>query len=112
MFSLFQIRFYLHMSGEGVGTLNVFQNSGGRLQLLLNLTGDQGNYWQRRDIHLTSTVDFQVMFEGKIGHGAKGDICLDDITFSPGCLLSSTAGANEATPPPPSGIMVCLNSRT
>ncbi|CAB1349505.1 unnamed protein product, partial [Coregonus sp. 'balchen'] len=100
-----KIRFYLHMSGDGLGTLNVFQvTSSSGHQLLLNLTGDQGNYWQRRDIQLTSQEDFRVTFEGKVGRSAKGDICLDDITFSPGCLLSSTSEALET--PPPSALLL------
>uniref|UniRef100_A0A3Q3M1K5 MAM and LDL receptor class A domain containing 1 n=1 Tax=Labrus bergylta TaxID=56723 RepID=A0A3Q3M1K5_9LABR len=82
-----KMRFYLHMSGDGIGTLGVFRKSEGRLQLLLNLTGDQGNYWQRREIQLSHTGDFQVVFEGKVGRSQKGDICLDDIMFTPGCLL-------------------------
>lgn len=97
------MRFYYHMSGDGIGTLSVFRSSEGHLHLLLNLTGDQGNYWQMREITLSYAKDFQVMFEGKVGHSAKGDICLDDITFSPGCLLASSNGVQESTPPPPSG---------
>lgn len=98
------MRFYIHMSGDGIGTLSVFRKSEGRHRhLLLNLTGDQGNYWQMREIPLSHTEDFQVMFEGKVGRSPKGDICLDDITFSPGCLLASSAGAEDDTPPPPAG---------
>ncbi|KAL1006836.1 hypothetical protein UPYG_G00077810 [Umbra pygmaea] len=99
-----KMSFYLHMSGDGIGTLNVFQvTSFSGHQLLLNLTGDQGNYWQRKDIQLTSQEDFRVTFEGKVGHSNRVDICVDDITFSPGCLLSLTSEALETTSPPPSG---------
>ena len=45
----------------------------------------------------------RVMFEGKVGRSSKGDICLDDITFSPECLLASSAGEEDNTPPPPTG---------
>ncbi|KAJ8419179.1 hypothetical protein AAFF_G00006780 [Aldrovandia affinis] len=95
--------FHLHMSGDSIGTLNVFRVSGPQHLLLLNLTGDQGNYWQRREVTLAAPEDFQVMFEGKIGKGTKGDICLDDITFTPGCLLSSSPSPTEPTLLPPSG---------
>lgn len=101
------MRFYLHMSGDGIGTLSVFRNSKGSLHLLLNVTGDQGNYWQMKEIPLSDTGDFEVMFEGKVGRNPKGDICLDDITFSPGCLLASSAGV-EDTPPPPAGTLLFL----
>lgn len=99
------MRFYFHMSGDGIGTLSVFRRSEGSLHLLLNLTGDQGNYWQMREIPLSDTRDFQVMFEGKVGRSSRGDICLDDITFSPGCLLASATGLEDNTPPPPAGIL-------
>ncbi|XP_044196224.1 MAM and LDL-receptor class A domain-containing protein 1 isoform X2 [Thunnus albacares] len=111
-----KMRFYFHMSGDGIGTLSVFRKSEGHLHLLLNLTGDQGNYWQMREIPLNYTKDFQVMFEGKVGRSSKGDICLDDITFSPECLLASSAGEEENTPPPPtgscpSGFLPCENGQ-
>lgn len=98
------MRFYFHMSGDGIGTLSVFRKSEGHLHLLLNLTGDQGNYWQMREVPLSHTRDFQVTFEGKVGRSSKGDICLDDITFSSGCLLVSPAGVEDNTPPPLEGI--------
>ncbi|XP_010901050.2 MAM and LDL-receptor class A domain-containing protein 1 isoform X1 [Esox lucius] len=97
-----KISFYIHMSGEGIGTLSVFRVTGSDHHLLLNLTGDQGNYWQRKDIQLTSREHFQVTFEGKVVT-SRGDICLDDITFSPGCLLLSTSEAQETASPSPSG---------
>ncbi|XP_068566038.1 MAM and LDL-receptor class A domain-containing protein 1 isoform X1 [Cebidichthys violaceus] len=111
-----KMRFYFHMSGDGIGTLSVLSKSEGRLHLLMNLTGDQGNYWQMREIPLSHDGDFQVVFEGKVGRSSKGDICLDDITFSPGCLLAFSARVEDDTPPPPagscpSGSLPCENGR-
>ncbi|KAM4605935.1 MAM and LDL-receptor class A domain-containing protein 1 [Polymixia lowei] len=109
-----KMQFYLHMSGDGIGVLNVFQKSKGKLHLLLNLTGDQGNYWQMRQIPLSSGSDFQVTFEGKVGRNPKGDICLDDITFSPGCLVASSVEENVPTPPAgscPLGFLQCENGK-
>ncbi|XP_037829280.1 MAM and LDL-receptor class A domain-containing protein 1 isoform X2 [Kryptolebias marmoratus] len=106
-----KMRFYFHMSGDGIGTLNVFTKTDGHDHLLLNLTGDQGNYWQMREIQLSSSRDFKVVFEGKVGRSEKGDICLDDITFSPGCLLAPSAPITDSTPPSagfcPPGSMLC-----
>ncbi|XP_062336134.1 MAM and LDL-receptor class A domain-containing protein 1 [Osmerus eperlanus] len=108
-----KIRFYLHMSGVGIGSLHVLQVTSSPPLLLLNLTGDQGNYWQRREIALASHVDFRVMFEGTVGHTAKGDVCLDDITFSSGCLLSSSSPGEPPSPPGPClpGLLQCKNGR-
>lgn len=105
------MRFYYHMSGDGIGTLSVFRKSEEKLHLLLNLTGDQGHYWQMREILLSSRRDFQVVFEGKVGRSPKGDICLDDITFSPGCLLVSSAGVEDNNRPPSAGIHLSLSFR-
>ncbi|XP_040023689.2 MAM and LDL-receptor class A domain-containing protein 1 [Gasterosteus aculeatus] len=110
-----KMRFYFHMSGDGIGTLSVFSRSGGHLRLLWNLTGDQGNYWQMREIPLSHDRDFQVVFEGKVGRSAKGDICVDDITFSAGCMLSSSVEDDTPLPPAgsscPSGSLPCENGR-
>uniref|UniRef100_A0A3B3XWB3 MAM domain-containing protein n=1 Tax=Poecilia mexicana TaxID=48701 RepID=A0A3B3XWB3_9TELE len=100
-----KMRFYYHMSGDGIGTLSVFAKTEESLHLLLNLTGDQGNYWQMKELQLSSSADFQVVFEGKVGRSEKGDICLDDITFSPGCLLSPTVLVTDRFCPP--GASVC-----
>lgn len=95
------MRFFVHMSGDGIGTLSVFIKFDGHLDLLLELTGDQGNYWQMREIPLSHHRDFQVVFEGKVGRSEKGDICLDDITFSPGCLLGPEVSVESTSAPPP-----------
>uniref|UniRef100_W5MXZ4 MAM and LDL receptor class A domain containing 1 n=1 Tax=Lepisosteus oculatus TaxID=7918 RepID=W5MXZ4_LEPOC len=96
--------FYLHMSGDGTGSLNVYQITvSEKYLLLLNLTGDQGRYWQRKEIPLSSAEDFVVMFEGRVGEGLKADISLDDITFTWECLLASSVGPTEPTSLPPTG---------
>ena len=48
------LSFYYHMYGATVGTLNVYS---GRTKLV-NISGDQGNYWKmmERKIYLDSTV--------------------------------------------------------
>ncbi|XP_058249959.1 MAM and LDL-receptor class A domain-containing protein 1 [Hemibagrus wyckioides] len=105
--------FYLHMSGEGAGTLSVYMITKSSLSLLLNLTGCQGNYWIRQEVPLSSKEHFQVMFEGKMGGNRKGDISIDDITFSPGCLFTHDHKINLPDPPPtdfcPLGLLRCDN---
>ncbi|XP_051910036.1 MAM and LDL-receptor class A domain-containing protein 1 isoform X1 [Hippocampus zosterae] len=112
-----KMRFFFHMSGDGIGALGVFQKSQRGLDLLLNLTGNHGNYWQMGEVPLSHSEDFRVILEGRVGRNPKGDICLDDITFSPGCLLASSAVIeDDATPPPPEGwcppgSLPCANGR-
>ncbi|TSL34566.1 MAM and LDL-receptor class A domain-containing protein 1 [Bagarius yarrelli] len=107
--------FYLHMSGEGAGTLSVYMITQSSLSLLLNLTGYQGNYWIRQEVALFSKEHFQVMFEGKLDGSRKGDISIDDITFSPGCLFTPDHKTNLPNPPPidfcPLGLLRCDNGQ-
>lgn len=86
---LSKVVFYAHMSGDGIGTLNVYMVTNSN-QLLLNLTGNQGNYWKRQEVPLSSPENFRIMFEGKVGSNTRVHVCLDDITFSAGCILSSS----------------------
>ncbi|KAM9501604.1 MAM and LDL-receptor class A domain-containing protein 1 [Clarias gariepinus] len=105
--------FYLHMSGEGAGTLSVYMITKFSISLLLNLTGYQGNYWIRQEVPLFSKENFQVMFEGKMGRNGMGDISIDDITFSPGCLFNNDPKINLPDPPNvdfcPLGLLRCDN---
>ncbi|KAL0188801.1 hypothetical protein M9458_015900, partial [Cirrhinus mrigala] len=78
------------MSGDGIGTLNVYLSTKSNSSLLLRLTGNQGNYWRRQELPISSVDNFRIMFEGKVGRNTKVHISLDDITFSSGCILSST----------------------
>lgn len=99
--------FYLHMSGEGAGTLNVYMITKSSISLLLNLTGYQGKYWIRQEVALFSKEHFQVMFEGKMGQKGRGDISIDDITFSPGCLFNHDPKTNLPDPPSTGMLWFC-----
>ncbi|KAK7176201.1 hypothetical protein R3I93_000462 [Phoxinus phoxinus] len=81
--------FYVHMSGDGIGTLNVYMSTDSSHSLLLSLTGNKGNYWSRQEVPLSSSDNFRIVFEGKVGLNTRVHICLDDIIFSSGCILSS-----------------------
>ncbi|XP_055063524.2 MAM and LDL-receptor class A domain-containing protein 1 isoform X1 [Misgurnus anguillicaudatus] len=91
-----KIIFYVHMSGDGIGTLNVYMTKNANHSLLLNLTGNQGNYWKRQEVPLSSSENFKIMFEGKVGSSTGVHICLDDIIFSAGCILSSSFETNSS----------------
>ncbi|XP_064634424.1 MAM and LDL-receptor class A domain-containing protein 2-like isoform X2 [Lineus longissimus] len=87
------MRFYYHMFGEEVDRLAVYARyfrSGPAQQLLWEEEGDKGNFWARGEVILDEKQDFQVIFEGTVGKGWKGDIAIDDISFTPGCRYSDT----------------------
>ncbi|NXM79923.1 MALR1 protein, partial [Oenanthe oenanthe] len=82
------IIFYYHMYGAHIGSLLIYQRTTlKREKLLLNLTGNQGNFWQHRALTLSGDgdEDFQVVFEGVAGQGPSDGIALDDLTFSREC---------------------------
>ncbi|NXL96359.1 MALR1 protein, partial [Tyrannus savana] len=79
---------YYHMYGAHVGSLIVYQRTTLKHErILLNLTGNQGNFWQHKALTLAGNgnEDFQVVFEGIAGNGPKDGIALDDLTFSKEC---------------------------
>lgn len=101
-----QILFYYHMYGAHIGSLIVYQRTTAKHEkVLLNLTGNQGNFWQRKALTLAGDgdEDFQVVFEGIAGKGLKGGIALDDLTFSRECLPSQEFLPAEPTALPPTG---------
>eukprot|EP00057_Strongylocentrotus_purpuratus_P003675 XP_003727122.1 PREDICTED: MAM and LDL-receptor class A domain-containing protein 1 [Strongylocentrotus purpuratus] len=86
------VRFFYHMEGQGIGTLNVYTRTAinGPLTLLWSedkQLGEQWNYWSQE---LYEQNDFQVVFEGVMGFTAESDIGLDDISFTPDCTRTDS----------------------
>lgn len=61
-FFLFQLRFYYHMYGKTIGSLNVYTRTSllGGLKQILSLSGNYGDAWMREDVILQETEEFQV----------------------------------------------------
>ena len=56
------------MYGHGIGALTLIQVSvSNQTKVLLNLTVEQGNFWQRKELALSGDEDFQLKFEGRVG---------------------------------------------
>nr|XP_054769623.1 MAM and LDL-receptor class A domain-containing protein 2-like [Lytechinus pictus] len=85
-----EIRFYHHMRGSGMGTLNLYTRTkiGGPLSRLWYTDTAHGNYWLYQRVELASDEAFQVVFEGVRGSSEQSDMALDDITFTPECIES------------------------
>lgn len=61
------------MYGHGIGALTLIQVSvSNQTKVLLNLTVEQGNFWQREELSLSGDEDFQLKFEGRVGKGHHG----------------------------------------
>ena len=71
----------------------------------LIIPGNQGDFWLRGEVNLSfMQMNFQVIIEGKRGGGYKGDIAIDDLSFTPGCNVDYAATLppfiQTVSPPP------------
>ncbi|XP_044084529.1 MAM and LDL-receptor class A domain-containing protein 1 [Neovison vison] len=99
-----KIIFHYHMYGNGIGALTLNQVSvSNQTKVLLNLTVEQGNFWQRKELSLSGDEDFQLQFEGRVGEGHHGDIALDDIVLTKGCLSPHRSVTGDLPEPLPTG---------
>ncbi|XP_077867591.1 thyroid hormone-induced protein B-like [Saccoglossus kowalevskii] len=76
------VRFYYHMYGANIGTLNVYiGNHGNQFDpLMWSMTGESGNEWLKADVDVRlKDVIFMVTFEGIVGSSYLSDIAIDDI---------------------------------
>lgn len=89
------------MYGNGLGALTLMQVSvSNKTTFLVNLTVEQGNFWQRKELILSGEEDFQLKFEGRVGKGHRGDIALDDIVLTKSCLPAHQSTEELAVPFP------------
>ena len=54
------LRFWTHMFGHGIGSLNVYVRSGNSDRKIWGLTGDAGNNWYMGQAPISSTDSFRV----------------------------------------------------
>ncbi|XP_066300036.1 MAM and LDL-receptor class A domain-containing protein 1-like [Branchiostoma lanceolatum] len=78
------LRFWYHMYGSSIGTLTVWVTVGGNYRSIWQLSGDKGNNWNNGQVNIRSSDSYRVVFEGVRGNSFRGDISIDDITFSTG----------------------------
>lgn len=85
-----KIRFFYHMYGSHIGTLNIYTATtyGQPGTLVWSKSGNQGDVWLRGEAAISNAANFQVIVEGIRGTGFNGDISLDDISFTPGCQFN------------------------
>ncbi|RNA19406.1 MAM and LDL-receptor class A domain-containing 2-like, partial [Brachionus plicatilis] len=77
----FGLWYFMH--GLDVYKFNVYmEDKVGGKQLLRNFTGEQGFAWQHLLLNVTNRNEFRIYLEGIIGDGYRGDIALDDLSYS------------------------------
>ncbi|XP_077978778.1 scavenger receptor cysteine-rich domain-containing protein DMBT1-like [Glandiceps talaboti] len=83
------LSFYYHMYGNALGSLNIYSKevSSTVEDLRWSINGSQGNSWIDGTVSFLSMQHpFQIIIEGVVGNGVRGDIALDDTSFSDGCF--------------------------
>ncbi|XP_070565439.1 MAM and LDL-receptor class A domain-containing protein 1-like [Ptychodera flava] len=89
-------RVWVHMYGEDVGTLNIYartsyQDGDNGLILLASRSNQIANSWIPIYVQVeTGGQDFEIVVEGVRGDGHKGDISIDDVSFTDTCLLGGS----------------------
>ncbi|XP_035690606.1 zonadhesin-like [Branchiostoma floridae] len=95
------LRFYYHMFGDSIDTLNVYIRKQGILGTpVWTLSGNQGNAWTLGHAQLDGSSVFSVVFEAVRGNGFRGDIAIDDVTVSDDCVPIATTVLPTTTPYP------------
>ncbi|XP_072014818.1 MAM and LDL-receptor class A domain-containing protein 1-like [Amphiura filiformis] len=113
------IRFYYHMFGPNIGTLSVHTRDSinGPLQTVWSKSGNIGDFYERVEVALYWAQPFQVIIQATVGDGIRGDIAIDDVSFTPQCVASGATLPVVPTdtptlPPtqaPPCGGFLCNN---
>ncbi|KAI8780792.1 MAM and LDL-receptor class A domain-containing protein 2, partial [Biomphalaria glabrata] len=75
------LKFWYHMFGADIDTLNVYLINGANYSRIWTRSGSHGNVWRQGEAPVFSTQNYQISFEGTVGHGYGGDIALDDISL-------------------------------
>lgn len=61
---------------------------------------ENGDFWSRADVAIFASQPFQIVLEAVVGDGYAGDIAIDDVSFTEGCILSNVNLVTVTTPKP------------
>ena len=93
--------FFVHLFGQDIDTISVYTRTAvnGRLTTRFRIKGESGNYWRQINVPLFSSISFQLIIEAIRGYGIHGDIGIDDIILSNGCVFAQTGSSFPTAPP-------------
>ncbi|XP_077978886.1 MAM and LDL-receptor class A domain-containing protein 1-like [Glandiceps talaboti] len=96
-----KLRMFYHMYGQNIGRLTIYtriyQNTNQGQTQVWQQIGENGPFWDRAEVTFSVTTDFQIVIEATAGDYYYGDIAIDDVTLTPGCIMKS---GTLPTPPP------------
>jgi hypothetical protein len=82
-------RAFYHMYGKDIGSLNIYLRTASGDKSLFQKSSEVGDYWERMDLNIKTTVPFQIVIEGD-SKGYYGDISIDDTSFTDGCAKDNS----------------------
>ena len=83
-------RFFYHMLGKDIGSLNIYLRTSSGDELSFQKSQEVGDYWERFDLSISTTEPFQIVIEGIVGKDYLGDIGIDDTSFTIGCIKDNS----------------------
>ncbi|KAJ8278049.1 hypothetical protein GJAV_G00083270 [Gymnothorax javanicus] len=98
------VSFWYHMLGSHIGTLHIKQRketADGMADILLwTVSGHQGNRWREGRVRVPpSSKPYQVVIEGVVERGSRGDIAVDDVKILDGLNMSDCRDPDVPTEP-------------
>ncbi|XP_019616170.1 PREDICTED: deleted in malignant brain tumors 1 protein-like isoform X2 [Branchiostoma belcheri] len=98
------LQFAYHVYGDSIGALRVLVGN----DLVFMRNTSQGNMWHDTKIDVTMNQD-QIIFEGEVGIGWRGDVAIDDVLLYSGSCQSNAATEAPTTPVPATTIPAVIN---
>ncbi|KAF8778576.1 MAM and LDL-receptor class A domain-containing [Argiope bruennichi] len=83
-----KLRFWYHLYASYTSRISVrVQEADGSKSIeLAKFYGSQGDEWQRAEVSLTNKFNFHAVIEGIPSSGRKGEVAIDDTSFTPECI--------------------------
>ncbi|RDD40324.1 MAM and LDL-receptor class A domain-containing protein 2 [Trichoplax sp. H2] len=98
-----KIRLWYHMLGDGIGSLNVYVvPNTGKLIKIWSRSGAAGDVWLKMEAPAVSSRYFYFVIEAVRGATIRGDIAIDDVTFTQNCQYATGTIPTHVTGPIPS----------
>ncbi|XP_067654505.1 MAM and LDL-receptor class A domain-containing protein 2-like [Haliotis asinina] len=92
------LTFYYSMYGSQIGQLNVYTKVNSLGAPIWTRKSNQGNSWKVAQVTIKSQSAFQLVFEGVVGSGYRGDIAIDDVNVTAGpCVAPGTCNFDKRT---------------
>ncbi|TNM98369.1 hypothetical protein fugu_014615 [Takifugu bimaculatus] len=94
------VRFYVFSLGDAAASLTVWSRTlgTGANDSLLSLTEISQSYnWQRAEATFSSSDNSKIVFRYERGHGHRGLVALDDISFSRECVFKTSPTSSPST---------------